>query len=181
MKHFRKLSLAVLALAFVNAHAQEKMHPQHVSPAFDTMRSLAGEWNGTMDNGATLTNTIRLVSNGTAVEETFSNAHDTQMVTLYTSDGDKLAMTHYCSAGNQPRMETPPLKTGDKEFPFTMTGITNLSKPDEGHMAALTMKVEDKNHFTEAWTWNEAGKPGTTVFHFTRKGCIETKPCSLGM
>jgi hypothetical protein len=159
----------MLALA-VCAQAQEKMHAKMTTPAFDQMKSLAGEWNGVMDGKQALTGTIRLVSNGTAVEEAFTNAtQHMEMVTVYTPDGDKLAMTHYCDAGNQPHMETPALKAADHEFPFRMTSIGNLAKPDEGHMVALTVSVEDKDHYTEVWTWSEAGKTGTTTFHFTRK------------
>jgi hypothetical protein len=104
-----------------------------------------------------------------------------QMVSVYTPDGNKLAMTHYCDAGNQPRMATPPLKGTETEFPFSMTGITNLASPEEGHMVGLTIKIDDKDHFTELWTWKQEGKTGTTLFHFSRKGCVETKPCSVGM
>lgn len=164
MKRMIVVFLAIAALSWVGAQAQEKMPAKPKSAALAQMKLLVGEWNG--DNGV---ETFRAVSNGTALEATFSGPHDTQMVTVYTPDGDKLAMTHYCAAGNQPRMETGTLTGTEKEFQFKLTGITNLAKEDEGHMVGLTIHIEDKDHFTERWTWIEAGKTSTEVFHLTRK------------
>jgi hypothetical protein len=168
---FMKGTIAGILLAVcVCAHAQEKMAMKATLPAFEQMKSLAGEWTGVLDGKAVLTGTIRTVSSGTALEEQFDNAtQHMHMVTLYTPDGDKLAMTHYCDAGNQPHMETSALSANDTEFRFKMTSIGNLAKPSEGHMVALTLSVQDKDHYTEVWTWYEAGKTGTSVFHFTRK------------
>jgi hypothetical protein len=162
----------VLAIAMFGvtsaALAQPAVKP--VPPAFDAMKSLAGDWTAVLDGKQTLSGTVRLLSNGTAVEESFTNdAQHMQMVSVYTPDGDKLAMTHFCDAGNQPRMETPALKHGDNEFAFHMTGVGNLTSAKEGHMVALTLRVEDRDHYSEVWTWSEAGKTATSVFHFTRK------------
>jgi hypothetical protein len=116
-----------------------------------------------------LTNTIRLVSNGTAIEETLQSADATQMVTLYTPDGNRLAMTHYCSAGNQPRMQTTVITGDEKKFEFSFAGITNLMSSDSGHMRQLMIQIADGDHFTEQWTWRENGKDRTETFHFTRR------------
>jgi hypothetical protein len=91
------------------------------------------------------------------------------MVTLYTADGNRLAMTHYCAAGNQPRMETPAVTGDQKEFDFSFTGITNLTNPDSGHMRHLLIQIADQDHFTEHWTWRENGKDRITTIHFRRR------------
>jgi hypothetical protein len=158
--------LAASTLTF--AVAAPQAHAQPVPAAgFDALKSLAGQWHGESSDGG-VTNTIRLVSNGTAVEETFENGHDNQMVTLYTPDGNRLAMTHYCSAGNQPRMQTGAVTAAQKDFDFTFSGVTNLASPDAGHMRHLTLQIADRDHFTETWTWHEKGKDLTTVIRFTR-------------
>lgn len=158
--------LAASTLAFVVAAPQALAQPAPTA-GFDTLKSLAGQWHGESSDGG-VTNTIRLVSNGTAIEETFQNSHDNQMVTLYTSDGDRLAMTHYCSAGNQPRMQTGAVTAAQKDFDFAFSGITNLADPNAGHMHHLTLQIADRDHFTETWTWHDKGKDLTTVIHFTR-------------
>ena len=131
--------------------------------------SLVGTWEAAGQQGKTLTNTIRLVSNGTALEETSQGEEHDQMVTLYTADGNRLAMTHYCAAGNQPRMESPAVTGDQKEFDFSLTGITNLANPNAGHMRHLLIQIADQDHFTEKWTWRENGKDRTHTIHFTRK------------
>jgi hypothetical protein len=135
---------------------------------FDRLKTLVGTWQAAAPKGGTLKNTIRLVSNGTALEETFQSAEADQMVTLYTADGNRLAMTHYCDAGNQPRMETDAITGDPKEFDFSFTGITNLTNPNAGHMHHLVIQIADQDHFTEQWTWREKGKDRTTTIQFTR-------------
>jgi hypothetical protein len=135
---------------------------------FDRLKTLVGTWEATGPQGRPLTNTIRLVSNGTALEETFQSAEADQMVTLYTADGNRLAMTHYCAAGNQPRMETPAVTGDQKEFDFSLTGITNLTDPNSGHMRHLLIQIADQDHFIEKWTWRENGKDQIHTIHFKR-------------
>jgi hypothetical protein len=114
-------------------------------------------------------NTIRLVSNGTALEETFQSSEDNQMVTLYTPDGNRVALTHYCSMGNQPRMETPALIANQSVFDFSFTGATNLANTADAHMHHMVLQIADRDHFTEAWAFTEKGKQRTETLHFTRK------------
>jgi len=103
------------------------------------------------------------------LEETLQNSQDNQMVTLYHPDGNRVAVTHYCSAGNQPRMETAATAAGQKKFDFSFLGVTNLASPTSGHMHHLVITIADNNHFAEEWTWHENGKDQTTSFQLTRK------------
>jgi hypothetical protein len=159
------LVLGVIAIGLFAGRARSQAKP---APGFDRLKTLVGTWEAAAPKGGTLTNTIRLVSNGTALEETFQSSEADQMVTLYTADGERLAMTHYCAAGNQPRMETLAITGDQKEFNFSFKGITNLSSPNSGHMHHLLIQIADQDHFTEKWTWRENGKDQTTRIHFTR-------------
>ncbi len=136
--------------------------------AFEQLKALVGTWEAPASQGVMLTNTIRLVSNGTALEEVFQSKEDDQMVSLYTADGNRLAMTHYCAAGNQPRMETAAITGDPKDFDFSLTGITNLTSPSAGHMRHLSIQIVDPDHFTEKWTWRENGKDKVNTIHFKR-------------
>ncbi len=158
--------LSAIAIGVLAGRAWSQTKP---AEAFDRLKSLVGTWEAPTPQGGTLTNTIRLISNGTALEEISQGSGHDQMVTIYTRDGNRLAMTHYCSAGNQPRMETGAVTGDQREFDFTFTGITNLAKPNAGHMNHLATQIDDQDHFTEQWTWRENGKDATHSLHFTRK------------
>lgn len=158
-------ALGAMAIGLFAARSRPQAKP---ASAFDRLKTLVGEWQGEGPHGA-LTNTIRLVSNGTAMEETFQSTEDTQMVTLYTPDANRLAMTHYCAVGNQPRMETAAITGDPKEFDFSFAGITNLMSSDSGHMHHLVIQIADQDHFAEQWTWRENGKDKAETFHFTRR------------
>ncbi len=157
--------LGVISMGWLAGRAASQVQS---TSGFDRLKMLVGTWEAAGQQGRTLTNTIRLVSNGSALEETFQSAEDDQMVTLYTADGNRLAMTHYCAAGNQPRMETLAITGDPKEFDFSFTGITNLMNPNAGHMHHLVIQIADQDHFTEQWTWRENGKDRIHAMHFTR-------------
>ena len=155
----------IVALVWFAGRAGSQAQP---ASGFDRLKTLVGTWEATGPQGRPLTNTIRLVSNGTALEEIFQSVEDDQMVTLYTPDGNRLAMTHYFAAGNQPRMESPTVTGDQKEFDFSLTGITNLANPNSGHMRHLLIQIADQDHFTEKWTWRENGKDQVHTIHFKR-------------
>jgi hypothetical protein len=159
-------ALGAVAIGVLATRAGSQAKPAR---GFDRLKTLVGTWESASPQGGILTNTIRLVSNGSALEETFQSSEDDQMVTLYTADGDRLALTHYCAAGNQPRMETLAITGDPKEFDFSFTGITNLMNPNSGHMHHLVIQIADQDHFTEQWTWRENGKDRIHTIHFTRR------------
>jgi hypothetical protein len=148
----------------LNAHSQTK--PEG---GFDRLKSLVGDWQATGEDGKPVTSSFRLVSNDTALEETLQSATDHQMVTLYTPDENRVALTHYCSMGNQPRLETPVVSAAADEFVFAFTGATNLSSPEEKHMHRMVILIDDADHFSETWTLRAKGQDIKQTFNFTRK------------
>lgn len=159
--------LAVGAMAVglfvVGAQSQAK------TTSIDKLKPLVGDWSATASSGEPFTTKIRLVSNGTTLEESFQGPGHDQMVTMYTPDGNKVAMTHYCSMGNQPHMETPAVSQDSAIFDFNFTGATNLTDASEPHMHHLVLRIADSDHFTETWTMQANGKDQTETFQFTRK------------
>jgi hypothetical protein len=160
-----------LAFAVVPANSQQAMEktPAKSSEGFDRLKTLLGEWTSVDADGTPLTSTFRLVSNGTALEETFQSAKDNQMVTLYTPDGNRVALTHYCSLGNQPRMESPAITGATDEFVFAFTGATNLASSEDSHMHRMVLQIDDADHFSETWTNRAKGHDTKQVFDFVRK------------
>ncbi len=139
------------------------------SPGFEQLKPLVGEWEAQKASGDSAHARYQLVSGGTALLERLKMGGEPEMVTVYTPDGDRLAVTHYCSSGNQPQMRTAPVAGEAKQFSFSFVRATNLASPNAGHMDHLTVTVQDRDHFTQEWTWKENGKTHTEVLHFTRK------------
>ncbi|MEK6321161.1 MAG: hypothetical protein AABN33_05700 [Acidobacteriota bacterium] len=129
---------------------------------FDRMKALVGEWEATSPEGKSRI-TFALISNGTALMETMVNEN---MMTIYHPDGDAILMTHYCSAGNQPRMRAQGSR-GDS-LAFQYVDAANLKGSGDGRMQRLVIKFQDADHVTEEWTWKQGAKETTSVFHLKR-------------
>ena len=80
--------------------------------AFKKMQALAGDWQGKDQNGMPAKTNFKVVVANTTVMETLAMHGEAEMLTLYTMDGDGIALVHYCPTNNQPRMRAVP-KAGD--------------------------------------------------------------------
>jgi hypothetical protein len=162
------IAVAVLALV-AGAYVQTNAAPVGAKAGFEMIKALAGTWEGKNSMGNSVTATYAVVSGGSAVLETLAPQGEPNMVTLYHLDGAKLMLTHYCAAGNQPRMRLV-AESDAKEVAFKFQDATNLPSAEAGHMVAVTIAWKDEEHMTQSWTWREKGKPDKVeVFQFTRK------------
>ncbi len=163
MKFSRKL---VFALALFAAMPASGGNPP--SPAWEEMKSLVGAWQGTAE-GRPVSVTYALVSNGTALMETLDGGHDATMITMYTPDGGAILATHYCSAGNQPRMRANG-SAGGKSLDFQFIDASNVKGSTGEVMQRLVVTFLDADHFQQQWTSRGAdGKEQTSVFRYTRR------------
>jgi hypothetical protein len=175
MKH--AVALAALALAgsgcVIVTNEERTSNPEHAQQAFDMLKSLAGQWHGTATSGNQqfpVDVTYEVVSAGSAVMERLFKGTEHEMVTLYHRDGERLLLTHYCSQGNQPRMEL----VGWTALPeatasFTFCDSTNWADASQliMHDARLTSISED--HLTASWTaWVNGKADHTANFSFER-------------
>ncbi len=94
--------------------------------------------------------------------------HEEDMISMFHMDGDRLLLTHYCSAGNQPRMAAS-LSPDGKSVTFNFVDATNLVAPHTGHMNRVIFSVVDANHHTEEWRFLQDGKEQVETFDLTRK------------
>jgi hypothetical protein len=90
------------------------------------------------------------------------------MVSMYHMDDNRLLMTHYCAAQNQPRMAAEVSADG-KTITFNFIDGTNLTSKHNAHMHSMVLTVVDQNHITEKWTFTGDGKEQTETFQLTRK------------
>lgn len=159
-----------LGLSLSSPSAAQEMHaPAALTPAFDQFKSLVGTWTGTDSKGGKIQLTYELISNGSVLMERLKPSDEPEMITMYSLDGGKILLTHYCSAGNQPTMQSPAATATAGKYDFKFLRISGTKMPDEGHMVALSLTMPDKNHLTQAWTFLENGKSQTETFTFTRK------------
>lgn len=137
--------------------------------AFHKLQALAGDWEGTDDQGNAAKTNFRVVAGNTAVMETLTAAGMEEMLTLYNVDGDGISLVHYCPTNNQPRMRAIPGEGDSKQLVFAFQGATNLPSPAIGHEHQLIMQFQSKDHITERWTWRKNGKDTEMVYTFVRR------------
>jgi len=138
------------------------------SADWNRLKSLVGSWQGT-NEGRPVSVTYTLVSNGTALMENLNGGHDADMVTMYTPDGAVLLATHYCAAGNQPRMRATASPDG-KSIDFQFVDVSNAKGSSAEVMQRLVVTFIDANHFKQQWTSKDKdGKEHTSVFQYTRR------------
>jgi hypothetical protein len=170
MHRLRILSVLVVC-AFAAAFAvPQEMHPAaRTTPAFDQIKSLMGHWEGSTPDGKKGQATYELISNGSVVMERLSVANEPEMITMYSLEADRILVTHYCSAGNQPTMQTAPSPAANGKLDFTFLRLAGAKSPDEGHMVSLSVSMPDKSHLVEVWTFADHGKTLTENLNFIRK------------
>jgi hypothetical protein len=165
MKRSSLVSSVIMVLAMAAAAlATDKTKSEQ---AFDRLASLKGEWKAQID-GVNTTLIYTLIANGSALMEQCRPEKGPEMITMFTVDGDHLIATHYCSAKNQPQMQTPTITDVQKPLAFSLVRVTGLKSPDSFHNTGLTVIQEDNDHLTQEWSYEYKGKTGKNTFRFTR-------------
>jgi hypothetical protein len=136
---------------------------------FARIKSLQGVWEGTSVDGKPVSTTFSTTAGGFAVIQMFKIAGEPEKPTVYHYDGDRIMLTHYCSANNQPRMVFFASSESDKSMRFRFLDATNLLNPDAGHMHEVAFHFVDAKHFRQEWTWREKGTDEVEAFNFVRK------------
>ena len=165
MKSLRSVLTFTLALLSTTAFAQSD-----AQKSFTSLKSLAGTWQGPvtvdppqpgMGNGTLVQTSLRVTSRGNALVHEMKDAakaddptRNDHPVTMFYLENDRLILTHYCDAGNRPRMAARTSPDGKKvEFDFLdVSGGT-----ERGHMEHAVFTIIDGNHHTEDWTYMMPG------------------------
>jgi hypothetical protein len=160
--------LAIMSTVILLSAQTQPVDTNKSNSVFKQLTSLVGEWDAVQD-GSAVTETYSLTANGSALMAETKPASGPAMITMITVDGDHLIFTHYCAARNQPQMETRIPDDLQKGVSFSLVRITGMKTPDDWHNTGVTIKLDDNDHMTQRWTYIYKGKPGATVFHYTRK------------
>lgn len=121
-----------------------------------------------MPDGKTLEVTYKVVSGGSAVMSEIMVPNEDMISMIHLDGPNRLLLTHYCGAGNQPRMQAD-ISPDGKTITFNYVDATNLSSPDAGHMTRMVLTMLDDNHHTEEWIFNDHGKVHKELFDLRRK------------
>jgi hypothetical protein len=174
MKAFRIASFIVACILFASLSfagettAKAEAKP---NPAFEKIKSLAGDWQTTVKEGektVTASNRFQVISAGSAILISEEVPNEGSMVTVVHTDGPELMATHYCGAKNQPRFVAVP-SDDPNVIVFKFKDATNLASPEAGRMDGVIFRIIDADHHTEEWTWRENGKDTKHTFEFARK------------
>jgi len=173
MNHFRFVLLSFLlslgTIAFGQTEfqqtSQNRPAPSEAQKSFTELKTLAGSWKGQVtinppmpDMGnSSVEVSLRITSRGNALvhemKEDGKPSDPTKYdnpVTMFYLDGNRLLLTHYCDAGNRPRMvarTSPDGKTVEFDF-LDVSGSTSY-----GHMQHAVFTMVDENHHLEDWTF----------------------------
>ena len=141
-KSTRTLSLLLL-ITFASTFTLAQTDAQK---AFATLKSMSGSWEVKSADGRPLQVIFKVVSGGSAVMSEIMGQGPEDMISVFHLDGaNKMLMTHYCGAGNQPRMQASVSPDG-KTITFNFMDVTNLKSADDGHMYQMVLTVLDDNH-----------------------------------
>ncbi|HEY6970167.1 MAG TPA: hypothetical protein VJA94_13250 [Candidatus Angelobacter sp.] len=157
MKTVSLLIAGLLLLSVTLAAAPAANSGNDAAAAFARLKTLAGEWEATTNMGKAHLS-YQIISGGNAVVERESNEKTPEMLTVYYLDGDRLLLTHYCMAGNQPRMEAKAFDPQTGELRFQFLDATNLTNSKAGHMHNMTFHFVDNNHVSAEWQFFENGQ-----------------------
>jgi hypothetical protein len=133
--------------------------PSEAQKAFDQLKTLAGSWAGQLTtfpkepsvDGKFAQFSLRVTSLGNAlVHELSVSGLPDHPVTMFYLDGDRLTLTHYCDAGNRPRMVGKVSPDG-KTLTFDFLDLSGGNQ--KGHMHHAVFTFMDGNHHTEDWTY----------------------------
>jgi len=124
---------------------------------FAVLKTLKGTW-GMTDGKETAKIIYKITGAGSTIIETQMPGTSMEMVSVYHLDGpNKLVLTHYCAAQNQPTLNLLPGATA-KTFNFDFVSGSNM-KPTDMHIHAVKYTIVDKNHIITEWQGWMDGKP----------------------
>ncbi len=182
MKSLRFVLLVVLLPVSIGAFPQsvalkssDKVAPSEAQKSFEKLKTLAGSWVGRLTTfpqepsveGIFAQFSLRVTSRGNALahEMAISGLPD-HPVTMFYVEEDRLLLTHYCDAGNRPRMAGKVSPDG-KTLEFDFLDLSGGNQ--KGHMHQVVFTFVDENHHTEDWTFMMPGdKPVRAHFDLQR-------------
>ena len=167
-----RLGLAVIVVTSGALAPLAAQGPQPAASAFERLKAMEGEWidvGGAFGTKGAVVATYKVTGAGNTVIESFPVGTPNEMTTVYHRDGTSIVLTHYCSAGNQPRMRAKEVNGNVLEFAFD--GGTNIDVARSSHMHNMRWEFISKDEIKADWhNWSNGKADGDIgAMHIRRK------------
>jgi hypothetical protein len=167
------LAAACTAACAVIGASGSRTDPAQAGQAFEMLASLSGRWSGTARSGDQVLPvevSYELVSGGSVVMERLFRGTPHEMITMYHRDGERLLLTHYCTANNQPRMELVGWSAApETTAAFAFVDATNHVDPGSVLMHDARIVKRSADHVQASWTaWKDGRADHTAEFELRR-------------
>jgi hypothetical protein len=167
----RTILLTVFVVVSGNAtyFAQEQ---SSADLAFDRLKRLAGTWEALDKRASRKLNAVYTITGGgNVIIEDLDG-----MATAYHLDNGTLKMTHYCGAGNQPRMRVKNIEKGGRRIVFEMFDITNLKSADAYRSTSLDVQFLDDGTVELTYGgWSAANGSSSQTIQLQRRTSASTR------
>lgn len=166
MKPYQTIILALFFIAFA---ASSSLPKNNTVTGFEKIRSLIGEWDGTLPDGKPIKISYQEISGGAIVE--IYHSQDPMwwnMSSAYHRDKEKIMLTHFCSWGNHPRMAAIVPTGAIKRLEFDFIDITK-TQPQNGYMRNVAFEFKSEDHILHHWLWQEQDKQVPLTLTLKRK------------
>jgi hypothetical protein len=164
-------ALMILACPIVAAGQHDKAIDSR--GAFERLKGLVGTWNSTEKGNPARADvvTYTMTGRGTVLVEQFESSTPVMghMLTAYHLDINRLVLTHFCGAGNQPRMRITSFDDGGRHITFDMYDITNLADPQAFHSTRLEVVFLSSDRVDLVYHSAYAEEETTQTFQLSRK------------
>ncbi len=167
--------IALLTIAACSSQpARRAASPERDAEMFARIAALEGEWEpASPDAGVPYTAVFTVSSAGSVVREIMFPGHPHEMTNLYHMDGRDLVLTHYCAAGNQPRMVAREVRETAEGtvYEFDFDSVSNLRPEHDHYMGRVTLTLLRDGTIRQDWrSYDRNGKlTEPTAFALKRK------------
>lgn len=168
------LFLAAVWLPFACLAGEAADGANDFESAFVRMKQLVGDWEGysSRDGDRKVFFRYRLTGRQSALVEDYYGRPGAEagMSTVYHMDGQDLRLTHYCGAGNQPRMKASRYDAQKGVLQFEFVDITNLSAPNAYHTRGVMITWKADDHISLEFRGLTDGKESDVAYTLQRAG-----------
>lgn len=141
------------------------------SAELDKIKSLAGKWESTTSmfgkKNQKVYTEYTVTAGGSAVLERIFPGTPHEMVSVYyDDDAGKLSMTHYCLMKNRPHFKL--VNSTPNSLSLDVVKVEGVKSEHDASMGAMTLNIEDKNHFSTTCESRGKDKHDPMTMKYTR-------------